>query len=94
MNWIPALDLLKKKFPAKIIIPGHGPLPPRGTKIIDEVKTFLTQLRTRTAAAVRKEGSPARAAKAVRMPEYARWFRAQNVPNNALKMGKDLKKKR
>lgn len=94
MNWIPALDLLKKKFPAKIIIPGHGPLPPRGTKIIDEVKTFLTQLRTRTAAAIRKEGSPARAAKAVRMPEYARWFRAQNVPNNALKMAKDLKKKR
>lgn len=93
MNWIPALDLLKKKFPAKHIIPGHGPLPPRGTKIIDENKAFLTQLRTRTTAALRKEKTPAKAAKLVQMPEYIRWFRAQNVPNNALKMAKDLKRK-
>ncbi len=94
MNWIPALDFLKKKFPARHIIPGHGPLPPRGTKIIDETKAFLTRLRSRTAAALRKEKSPARAAKLVQMPEYVRWFRAQNVPNNALKMAKDLKRKR
>ena len=94
MNWIPALDLLKKKFPANYIIPGHGPIPPRGNKAIDETKGFLTQLRTRTAAALRKEKSPAKAAKMVQMPEYARWFRYQNVPNNALKMAKDLKKAR
>ena len=94
MNWIPALDLLKKKFPARHIIPGHGPLPPRGTKIVDENKAFLTRLRSRAAAALRKEKSPARAAKLVQMPEYVHWFRAQNVPNNALKMAKDLKRKR
>lgn len=94
INWIPALNLLKKKFPAKYIVPGHGPIPPQGTKIIDENKTYLTRLRTRTAAALRKEKSPTKAAKLVQMPEYSRWFRAQNVPNNALKMANDLRKKR
>lgn len=94
MNWTPALNLLKKKFPAKYIIPGHGPLPPRGTKIIDENRVFLTRLRTRTAAALQKEKSPSKAAKIVQMPEYSKWFRAQNVPNLAAKMAKDLKKKR
>jgi cyclase len=93
MNWIPALSLLKK-FPVKYVVPGHGPLPPRGSAVIDENKTFLTRLKTRTEAALKKEGTPVKASKAVRMPEYIKWFRAGNVEPNALKMAKDLKKKR
>jgi cyclase len=93
MNWIPALALLQK-FPVKYIVPGHGPLPPRGGGVIEEVKTFLNRLKSRTGAALKEHGTPAKAARAVRMPEYTKWFRAQNVPNNALKMARDLRKKR
>ena len=93
MNWIPALDVLKK-FPAKHIVPGHGPLPPRGNAIVGESKTYLTRLRARTLAALKKRKTPAKAAAAVEMPEYAKWFRAQNIPINALKMAKELRKKR
>jgi hypothetical protein len=93
MNWLPALGVLKK-FPVKYIVPGHGPLPPRGGGIVDENKTYLARLKNRTAAALNKHRTPAKAAQAVSMPEYAKWFRARNVPNNALKMAKDLRKKR
>ncbi len=91
-NWLPALGFLKK-FPAKYIVPGHGPIP-KGTAIVDENRTYLTRLKSRTQAALKKHKTPAKAAAAVEMPEYAKWFRAPNVPNNALKMAKDLRKKR
>ncbi len=93
MNWLPALGVLKK-FPVKYIVPGHGPLPPRGGGIIDENKAYLTHLKNRTAAALKKHRTSAKASQAVSMPEYAKWFRARNVPNNSLKMAKDLRKKR
>jgi len=91
LNWISALSSLKK-FPVKYIVPGHGPLPPRGGGAIDEVKLFLTRLKNRTEAALKKHGTPAKAAPAVQMPEYKKWFRSQNVHNNALKMARELRK--
>ncbi len=91
-NWLPALGFLKK-FPAKYIVPGHGPIP-KGTAIVDENRTYLTRLKSRTQAALKKHKTPVKAAAAVEMPEYAKWFRAANVPDNTLKMAKDLRKKR
>lgn len=93
LTWIDAMAVLKK-FPAQYVVPGHGPIPPKGNKIIDDVKTFLTRLRSRTAAALKKEGTPAKAAKAVRMDEYRNWFRFQNVEHNAMKMAQDLRRKK
>ena len=92
-NWLPALDVLKK-FPAKYIVPGHGPLPPKGSSIIADNKTYLSRLKSRTQAALKKHKTPAKAAAAVEMPEYAKWFRPGNVSGLALKMAKDLKSKR
>ncbi len=92
-NWLQALPLLKK-FPARCIVPGHGPIPPRGTGIVDDVKGYLTRLRSRTAAALRREGAPVKASARVRMDEYAKWFRPQLVPQNALKMARELRQKR
>ncbi len=92
LNWTKTLDRLRK-FPARQIIPGHGPLPPRGNHCLDEFKGYLTKLRNRTAAALRKEGTPVKAAKRVRMDEYRNWFRAPLVYVNALKMAKELRGK-
>ena len=92
LNWIDTLNRLLK-FPARQIIPGHGPLPPRGNKCLGEFKTYLTRLRDRTAAALRKEGTPVKAAKSVRMDEYRNWFRAPLVYVNALKMARELRGK-
>ncbi|MDP6277865.1 MAG: hypothetical protein QGI11_05060, partial [Nitrospinota bacterium] len=92
LNWIDTLNRLLK-FPARQIIPGHGPLPPRENKCLGEFKTYLTRLRDRTAAALRKEGTPVKAAKSVRMDEYRNWFRAPLVYVNALKMARELRGK-
>ncbi len=89
-NWIGALDRLKK-FPARQIVPGHGPLPPRGTKCLGELRLYFTRLRDRTAAALRREGTPARAARRVRMDEYRNWYRANLVYPNALRMARELR---
>ncbi len=88
-NWIKALDWLKK-FPARQIVPGHGPLPPKGTGCLGELKEYFIKLRNRTAAALRREKTPARAAKSVRMEEYRNWHRSNLVYVNALKMAKEL----
>ncbi|HBK80431.1 MAG TPA: hypothetical protein DDZ83_12325 [Nitrospinae bacterium] len=90
LNWIGALDQLRK-FPARQIVPGHGPLPPRGNRCLTEFKGYLIKLRNRTAAALRREKTPARAAKRVRMDEYRNWFRPHLVYVNALKMAKELR---
>ncbi len=92
MNWIDALDRLKK-FPARQIVPGHGPLPPRGNKCLGEFRRYFTKLRDRTAAALRMEGTPVRAARRVRMDEYRNWFRSHLVYANALKMARELRGK-
>jgi cyclase len=92
-NWIKALDRMKK-FPARQIVPGHGPLPPRGNKCLDEFREYFVKLRNRTAAALRKEGTPVRAAKRVRMDEYRNWFRSGLVYINALKMARELRSSR
>ncbi len=92
-NWIEALDRMKK-FPARQIVPGHGPLPPRGTKCLDELKLYFTRLRSRTAAALKREGTPARAAGKVRMDEYRNWYRANLVYANALKMAQELRREK
>lgn len=90
-NWIEALRVLKK-IPARHIVPGHGPLPPRGSGIVDEALGYLTKLRSRCQAALRKEGTPAKAAARVHMDEYQRWFRAPIVKESALRMCKELRK--
>ena len=90
LNWIGVLDQLRK-FPARQIVPGHGPLPPRGNRCLTEFKGYLIKLRNRTAAALRREKTPARAAKRVRMDEYRNWFRPHLVYVNALKMAKELR---
>lgn len=92
-NWINALGLLDM-FPAKRIVPGHGPLPPPGKAIIRENLDYLVRLRDRTRAALRKAKTPAKAAPLVKMDEYRRWFRFGNVEVNALKMAKELKEKK
>jgi len=92
LNWIDTLDRLKK-FPAHQIVPGHGPLPPRGNKCLNEFKVYLTRLRDRTERALRKAGTPSKAAKLVQMDEYKNWFRAPLVYVNALKMAKELRGK-
>lgn len=92
-NWIAAMDILEM-FPAKRIIPGHGPLPAPGKAAIRENKDYLLRLRDRTRAALRKAKSPENAAPLVQMPEYQRWHRYGNVGVNALKMAKELKGKK
>ncbi len=88
-NWIRALGRLQK-FPARQIVPGHGPLPPRGNKCLGEFKEYFLKLRARTAAALRREGTPVRAARRVRMDEYRNWLRSHLVYVNALKMAREL----
>ncbi|MDA0999754.1 MAG: MBL fold metallo-hydrolase [bacterium] len=90
-NWIEALRVLKK-IPARHIVPGHGPLPPKGSGIVDETLGYLTKLRSRCQAALRKEGSPVKAAAQVRMDEYQKWFRAPIVKESALRMSRELRK--
>ncbi|MEK6709364.1 MAG: MBL fold metallo-hydrolase [Nitrospinota bacterium] len=92
-NWIAAMDILEM-FPAKRIIPGHGPLPGPGKAVIRENRDYLVRLRERTQAALRKAKTPEGAAKLVRMPEYQRWFRFGNVEVNALKMAQELRGKK
>ncbi len=92
LNWIKALGRMEK-FPARQIVPGHGPLPPRGTKCLGELTLYFRRLRTRTAAALRREGGPASAARRVRMDEYRNWHRPHLVYVNALKMAKELRGK-
>jgi cyclase len=92
-NWIAAMDILEM-FPAKRLVPGHGPLPAPGKAAIQENRGFLVRLRDRTQAALRKAKTPARAAKLVQMPEYQRWYRYANVEANALKMAQEMKEKK
>jgi len=92
LNWIETLGRLKK-FQARQIVPGHGPLPPRGNKCLAEFKGYLTRLRDRAITALQKEKSFVRAAKKVQMDEYQNWFRSHLVYINALKMVKELRGK-
>jgi cyclase len=89
-NWMRAIPQLKK-FPARRFIPGHEPLPAPGSGIVDENKTYFDRLRRRAAAALKKESAPKKAAALVKMPEYARWTRAQNAAVNAENMVRFLK---
>mgnify|MGYP000409822139 FL=1 len=90
-NWRRELPRLKK-FPALRFIPGHGALPTRGSKIVDENITYFKNLRRRVAAALKKESSPQKAAALVQMPECKGWTRPHNLAANALNMAKHLKK--
>ncbi|MFP6868452.1 MAG: MBL fold metallo-hydrolase [Nitrospinota bacterium] len=43
LNWIGVLDQLRK-FPARQIVPGHGPLPPPGESMSDRVQGIFDQI--------------------------------------------------
>ncbi len=90
-NWRQELPRLKK-FPARWFIPGHGALPNRGPGIVDENIAYFKNLRRRTAAALKKESAPRKAAASVQMPECRGWTRPHNLAANALNMARHLKK--
>jgi len=92
-NWIAAFSLLKQ-FPARRIVPGHGPIPARTAGVWEEFRGYFTRLRSRTQATLKKAKTPERAAALVRMEEYRNWFRAHLVETNALKMAKELRGRR
>lgn len=93
-NWIDAIPKLKK-FPAKFLIPGHGPIPIQpASKVWDEFRGYMTKLRSRTAAALKKHRTTAKAVPSVQMDEYRNWFRSNLVPQNATLMAKELRKRR
>lgn len=93
LNWMEAIPRLKK-FPAKRLIPGHGPIPARPAPAAwDEFRGYMTKLRSRAAAALKENPTPAKAAPNVRMDEYRNWFRPNLVPQNALLMAKELRRK-
>ena len=53
-NWIDAIRKLKK-FPARYLIPGHGPIPTQpAPKAWDEFRGYMMKLRSRTEAALKK----------------------------------------
>ena len=93
-NWMDAIPGLKK-LPAKRLIPGHGPVPARPAPgAWDEFRGYMTKLRSRAAAALKESPTPAKAASRVRMDEYRNWFRPNLVPQNALLMARELKRKK
>lgn len=93
-NWIDAIPRLKE-FPAERLVPGHGPIPTQpAPDAWDEFGGYMTALRSRTAAALEKHGTPAKAAPHVRMDEYRLWLRSGLVEQNALRMAQELQGKR
>ena len=91
-NWISAFKILEE-FPAKHIIPGHGPMPPTGKKIIQDNKKMFLKLKNDTGRALKKYTTPAKAAENVHLREYEKWFRYPLVKANAHKMAQEIKRK-
>ena len=88
-NWIEAIRRLRK-FPAKVLVPGHGPVPRQpAKKVWDEFGAYMVKLRERTAKALKKHGAPEKAAQNVHMDEYRNWLRSNLVAQNALLMAKE-----
>ena len=69
-------------------------MPPSGKKIIQDNKKMFLKLKNETSRALKKYGTPTKAANNVHLKEYEKWFRYPLVEANALKMAQELKRKK